>query len=71
MPTFSVYFNGSFHAHIYMDYSKQQVIAKIKEDAKRMKARSFYIAYTGRNGSIYGGKSVGEWELRGTRWYRV
>ena len=34
MPTFSVYFNGSFHAHTYMDYSKQQVIAKVKEDAK-------------------------------------
>ncbi len=71
MPTFSVYFNDSYHAHIYMDYTKEQVIAKVKEDAKSKRARSFSISYQGRNGSIYGGKHVGEWELRGTRWYRV
>ena len=71
MPTFAVYFNDSFHANIYMDYSKEAVIRKVKEDAMKKKASKFYIAYQGRNGSIYGGKAVGEWELRGTRWFKI
>ena len=71
MPTFRVQFGNSFHDHIYMDYSKNAVIQKVKEDAKKKGVRSFYIAYTGRNGKILGGKSVGEWELRGTRWFKV
>lgn len=71
MATFRVLFGNGYRDHIYMDYNKEQVIRKVKEDAKRKGVSSFYIAYVGRNGTILGGKSVGEWELRGSRWFRV
>ena len=53
----------------YWDYPKEEVIRMAKAEGLKRKA---YKLYVGRlKGDTFGSTKVGEWELRGTRWYKV
>ena len=68
MADFYVRFDGFFHIgdsiQRYYGYSKDAVVRKVKSDADKSRADTFYIEYLG------SGKSVGNWVKKGSRWYK-
>lgn len=69
MPNFMVSYEGHYYYsptnHRFFDYTKDEVIKLAKQRADEKKYRTIYIAY------LESGKTVGYWEKKGSRWYRM
>lgn len=69
MPDFLVSFEGQYiyspSTHRFFDYSKDEAIRLAKRIGDEKKYRTIYITY------MHSGKTVGFWEKRGSRWYKV
>jgi len=69
MPNFIASFDGKFYEgprfRRFFDYSKEVAIRLAKEVAEETGATEIYMEY------MPSGKTVGFWEKKGSRWYKV
>lgn len=69
MPNFLVsferHYTNSHTINRFFDYSKDEAIRLAKKTADEGRYTLIYIEYMG------SGKTVGYWEKKGSRWYKV